>query len=116
MNRLEFLESKVVALSVRVESLERAAHARLALDADDLAAQAAAERNGFAPELVRLPACCKQGSNHEKKIVARSLRAKGWGKARIARVLRCSERTVTRWLEAKLARTVRTEPRGKVES
>ena len=86
-----------MALSVRVEALENAAHMRLALDADDAAAQAAAQELGFAPELVRLPASCKQGSNQEKKAVARELLAKGWTRARVARTLRCSHRTVERW-------------------
>ena len=91
-----------MALSVRIDALEQASHARLAIDADDLAAQQVAQELGFAAELVRLPACCKQGANREKKAMANSLLAKGWGKARVARTLRCSERTVARWASVSL--------------
>lgn len=80
-----------MALTLRVRSLESAAQVRLAAGRDDLAAQRIAEALGFSPRVLILPRAVAP-----RRALARELRAQGWSAERIARVLRCSERTVRR--------------------
>jgi AraC-like DNA-binding protein len=87
----EKLEGKVAALIRRIEVLERQHASALAGSADDLAAQRVAQEMGFNAEVVQL--CAASVVRLEKE-----LRGKGWSMERIARVLKCSERTVRRHL------------------
>lgn len=81
------------ALKLRVEKLERGAVARLAANADDLAAQKAAGELGFDVELFVMT---QRRGNRVR--MAQVLNQKGWSAERIGRVLRCSEKTIRRWL------------------
>lgn len=97
MTDFERMEAKVALLSRRVELLESRSAARLAADADDLAAQQAAEALGFSVDVLWLPASTHPGGNPRKRALARELARAAWSAGRIARVLRVAERTVERW-------------------
>jgi hypothetical protein len=97
MSEFETLQLCVTALRRRLSELEtktREFHCACepCLDAQDVAKAA-----GIDPGIMRDKK--RQG---ERKGLARALQGAGWGAARIARVLFCSERTVERWLQSKV--------------
>lgn len=81
-----------MALKVRIEAIEAKQAGRLAASKEELAAQRVAGELGFSPEVLMLPSQRKQ-----RRALAIALRDKGWSVTRIARALRCSERTIGRW-------------------
>ena len=90
MSDFELLQQKVSVMTRRLDLLEAAGQARLASDADDLAAQRVAESMGFTARLVVV------GKKFRVE-VARKLKGEGWSSTRIARVLEVTDRTVERW-------------------
>lgn len=83
----------------RIEVLEQSAKGKAAAGADELEAQSLAGSLGFHVDVLTLPA-----RRSERVRLARVLSYKEWSAERISRVLRCSEKTVRRWLSGHNAR------------
>jgi DNA-binding NarL/FixJ family response regulator len=90
MNAVELMEAKLAGLSRRVDQLET-----LARSATDAGAADVAREAGLPVEILLLPE-----RQAERRALAGKLRERGWSVARIARALRCCERTVERWVAA----------------
>lgn len=93
MNSVEQMQGELAALARRVSRLEDLQRLSAVGTADEKEAQRIAQTLGFAVEVLIIP---KRFA--ERKRLARSLRAKGWSAARIARVFRCCERTAERMI------------------
>lgn len=84
------MQGKIAILIRRVGQLEHLA--LQTANPDELAAQTLAQELGFDALVIRLPE-----KRSERILLARSLKAKNWSAARIARVLKICERTAQRW-------------------
>lgn len=96
MNAVELMEGKFLLLQQRVQKLEVLFASRAVLSGDEREAERIAGTLGFAIDIIML-----SHQTGERRKLAIELKQLGWPVSRIARVLKCCERTVERWLGAK---------------
>lgn len=93
MSEFEVLQMTVAALTARLCAIERGQQLLQSASVPLQDAQKIALRAGIDPK-----ALYDKERKDERRRLAQWLQGDGWGAARIARVMFCSERTVERWL------------------
>lgn len=88
-------EYRLTALQHQMQRLQVAFTALVAGDADGRVATAMAQELGYPVEVLVVSEL-----RVERRALARKLSGQGWSAARIARSLRCCEKTVRRWCKS----------------